>query len=67
MKRRVGEYKDKVLIEGDANNLNEFEILITEDEGYTILRKRIGNDIKSYVIVPLKEFKRDATDTEKKV
>ena len=49
-----------ILVEGDANLLTNNEILISEEEGYTILRKRLDNsDIETYVVVPLKDFKKD--------
>ena len=52
--------KHLILVEGDVNLLTNNEILISEEEGYTILRKRLDNsDIETYVVVPLKDFKKD--------
>lgn len=49
--------KHKALVEGDVNILKKNEILVTQSEGYTILRERLDSgDIKTYVIVPLEDF-----------
>lgn len=48
--------KHKVLVEGDVNFLGDNEILISQSEGYTILRERKSGVIKTYVVVPLDEF-----------
>ena len=42
-KQRVGSMKQLVLVEGDVNLLTKGEILISEEEGYTILRKRLDS------------------------
>ena len=60
--------KHLALVEGEANLLSKNEILISEEEGYTILRKRLDNGgIETYVVVPLKDFKKDGDSTEQKV
>lgn len=60
--------KHLALVEGEANLLSKNEILISEEEGYTILRKRLDNGgIETYVVVPLKDFKKDGDNTEQKV
>lgn len=67
-KVRVGSVKQLALVEGDVNLLAKNEILISEEEGYTILRKRLDNgDIETCVVVPLKDFKKDGDSTEQKV
>lgn len=67
-KVRVGSMKQLALVEGDANLLSKNEILISEEEGYTILRKRLDSgDIETFVVVPLKDFKKDGDNTEKKM
>lgn len=67
-KARVGSMKQLALVEGDVNLLAKNEILISEEEGYTILRKRLDNgDIETYVVVSLKDFKKDGDSTEQKV
>ena len=59
-KVRVGSMKQLALVEGDVNLLSENEILISEEEGYTILRKRLDSgDIETFVVVPLKDFRKD--------
>ena len=59
-KQRVGSMKQLVLVEGDVNLLTKGEILISEEEGYTILRKRLDSGkIETYVVVPLKDFRKD--------
>ena len=60
--------KHLALVEGEANLLSKNEILISEEEDYTILRKRLDNGgIETYVVVPLKDFKKDGDNTEQKV
>lgn len=59
-KVRVGSMKQLALVEGDVNLLSKNEILISEEEGYTILRKRLDSgDIETFVVVPLKDFRKD--------
>lgn len=59
-KVRVGSMKQLALVEGDVNLLAKNEILISEEEGYTILRKRLDSgDIETFVVVPLKDFRKD--------
>ena len=59
-KIKVGSMKQLALIEGDANLLAKNEILISKEEGYTILRKRLDTgNIETYVVVPLKDFRKD--------
>ena len=59
MKRTIGKIRNKLLVEGDINLIKPNEILVTSSEGYTILRKKIGSEIKTYVVVPLEEFKNE--------
>ena len=59
-KVRVGSMKQLALVEGDVNLRAKNEILISKEEGYTILRKRLDTgDIETYVVVPLKDFRKD--------
>lgn len=52
--------KQLALVEGDVNLLAKNEILISEEEGYIILRKRLDSgDIETFVVVPLKDFRKD--------
>ena len=58
-KVKIGQIKQKILVEGDSNLLQQGEILITEEEGYTILRERTSTgDLKTYVVIPLEEFSK---------
>lgn len=67
-KQRVGSMKQLVLVEGDVNLLTKGEILISEEEGYTILRKRLDSgEVETYVVVPLKDFRKDAVSPRKEV
>ena len=67
-KQRVGSMKQLVLVEGDVNLLTKGEILISEEEGYTILRKRLDSGgIKTFVVVPLEDFNKDGDTSRKKV
>lgn len=54
----MGSMKQKILVQGDINLLEPNEILVTQSEGYTILRERMADgQIKTSVVVPLEEFK----------
>lgn len=67
-KVRVGSMKQLALVEGDVNLLTKNEILISKEEGYTVLRKRLDTgDIETYVVVPLKDFRKDGDTSRKKV
>ena len=67
-KVRVGSMKQLALVEGDVNLLSKNEILISKEEGYTVLRKRLDTgDIETYVVVPLKDFRKDGDTSRKKV
>lgn len=67
-KTRVGSMKQLALVEGDVNLLSKNEILVSEEEGYTILRKRLDSgDIKTFVVVPLEDFNKDGDTSRKKV
>ena len=67
-KTRVGSMKQLALVEGDVNLLSKNEILISEEEGYTILRKRLDSGgIKTFVVVPLEDFNKDGDTSRKKV
>ena len=67
-KTRVGSMKQLALVEGDVNMLSKNEILVSEEEGYTILRKRLDSgDIKTFVVVPLEDFNKDGDTGRKKV
>lgn len=56
-KIRVCSMKQKTLVEGDPNLLETDETLVTEEEGYTILRERTATgELKTSVVVPLEDF-----------
>ena len=60
--------KHLTLVEGDVNLLAKNEILVSEEEGYTILRKRLDSGgIKTFVVVPLEDFNKDGDTSRKKV
>lgn len=61
--------KHLTLVEGDVNLLTNNEVLVSEEEGYTILRKRLDSgDIKTFVVIPLEDFiKKDGDTGRKKV
>lgn len=59
-KIKVGSMKQLALVEGDVNLLSKNEILVSEEEGYTILRKKLDSgNIETFVIVPLKDFNKN--------
>lgn len=65
-KIKIGSMKQKVLVQGDINLLESNEILVTQSEGYTVLREKDSNkNIKTYIVIPLDEFK-DNKEPEKK-
>lgn len=67
-KTRVGSMKQLALVEGDVNLLSKNEILVSEEEGYTILRKRLDSGgIKTFVVIPLEDFNKDGDTGRKKV
>ena len=67
-KVKVGSMKQLALVEGDVNLLAKNEILVSEEEGYTILRKRLDSGgIKTFVVVPLEDFNKDGDTSRKKV
>lgn len=67
-KVKVGWMKQLALVEGDVNLLTKGEILISKEEGYNILRKRLDSgEIETYVVVPLRDFKKDAVSSRKKM
>ena len=68
-KTRVGSMKQLALVEGDVNLLSKNEILVSEEEGYTLLRKRLDSgSIKTFVVIPLEDFiKKDGDTSRKKV
>lgn len=60
--------KHLTLVEGDVNLLAKNEILVSEEEGYILLRKRLDSgEVETYVVVPLKDFRKDAVSPRKKV
>lgn len=66
MKRKIGTYLNYSLVEGDANLLNNNEILITRDEGLTILRINKNSNIKTYIVTPLEIFKSNKNENSNK-
>ena len=66
-KTKIGSMKQKILVQGDINLLEPNEILITQSEGYTILRERLpGGQIKTSVVIPLEEFKASKEEPRKR-
>ena len=61
--------KHLTLVEGDVNLLTNNEVLVSEEEGYTLLRKRLDSgSIKTFVVIPLEDFiKKDGDNSRKKV
>lgn len=60
--------KHLTLIEGDVNLLTKNELLISQEEDYTILRKRLDDgNIETYIVVPLKDFKKNGDSIEQEV
>ena len=68
-KTKIGSMKHLTLVEGDVNLIAKNEILVSEEEGYTLLRKRLDSgSIKTFVVIPLEDFiKKDGDTSRKKV
>ena len=68
-KTKIGSMKHLTLVEGDVNLLTNNEVLVSEEEGYTLLRKRLDSgSIKTFVVIPLEDFiKKDGDTSRKKV
>ena len=68
-KTKIGSMKHLTLVEGDVNLLTNNEVLVSEEEEYTILRKRLNSGgIKTFVVIPLEDFiKKDGDTSRKKV
>ena len=68
-KIKIGSMKHLTLVEGDVNLIAKNEILVSEEEGYTLLRKRLDSgSIKTFVVIPLEDFiKKDGDTSRKKV
>ena len=68
-KTKIGSMKHLTLVEGDVNLLAKNEILVSEEEGYTLLRKRLDSgSIKTFVVISLEDFiKKDGDTSRKKV
>ena len=59
-KTRVGSMKQLALVEGDVNLLSKNEILVSEGEGYTSIRKKLDSgDIETFEVIPLKDFNKN--------
>lgn len=59
-KIKIGSVNHLNIVKGDINLLKQGEILVSNSEGYTILRKREFNGkIKTFVVIPLEDFKND--------
>lgn len=66
-KIKIGSMKQKILVQGDINLLEPNEVLVTQSEGYTVLREKDYNrNIKTYIVIPLEEFKDNKEPEEKK-
>lgn len=57
-KTKIGTMKHSILVEGDVNLLQDNEILVSRNDEYPVLRKIVNNQIETYVIIPLKDFKK---------
>lgn len=67
-KTKIGSMKQKILVQGDINLLEPNEILVTQSEGYTVLREKDYNkNTKTYIVVPLEEFKAEEEESKKKL
>lgn len=67
-KVKVGTLSHLTLVRGDVNLLAENEVLISREEGYTILRRRLDNGkLETSVIIPLKDFSKDEDISGKKM
>lgn len=57
-KIKIGSINHQAIVKGDINLLNQGEILINDSEDYTVIRKKTAEGkIKTFVVIPLEEFK----------
>ena len=65
-KIKIGSVNHLNIVKGDINLLKQGEVLVSNSEGYTILRKREFNGkIKTFVVIPLEDFKNDKETSTK--
>lgn len=65
-KIKIGQINQTNIVKGDENLLERNELLVIDDY-YTILKKKSSNGItKTFIVIPLKEFK-DETSSRKKM
>ncbi len=56
-KARIGLIRQKVLIEGDINLIEPYEVLVTSDENFdTLLKERSSDGIKTSVVLSMEDY-----------
>lgn len=68
-KTKIGSINHQNIVKGDANLLKQGELLVSNSEGYTIIRKRESSGkIKTFVVIPLEEFDiNKASEDDKRI
>lgn len=65
-KTRIGSIKQKILIEGDVNLLEDYEILVTSDEHFgTILKEKSENGIKTLAVLEVSALNKRLEEVAK--
>lgn len=56
-KVKIGSIRQKTIVEGDINLLEDNEILLIEDEIYPIVKtKTPSGELKTYVVIPMEDM-----------
>lgn len=50
MKNRIYKIKDKILVQGNENELTENEVLVKEENGSVVLKERVNDEVKDIVV-----------------
>ena len=50
MKNRVYKIKDKILVQGNENELTKDEVLVKEENGSVVLKERVNGEVKDIVV-----------------
>lgn len=50
MKNRIYKIKDKILVQGNENELTKDEVLVKEENGSVVLKERVNGEVKDIVI-----------------
>lgn len=56
-KIKIGSIRQKTIVEGEVNLLEDNEVLLIEDEVYPIIKVKAPNgEIKTHVVIPMEDI-----------